>query len=170
MLRNGDSNMNIVIEGPDGSGKSTLARYLRDTLGRTLIGGEGPAKYPGEFDQRIARFFSYQNVIFDRHPAVSGPIYDQFRENVVPVSADLLYRFYEESYIFVYCRGSIELKHNAEDNASGSDTPEYLDWLSRHHSAIFTTYEDWGLNRAHIVYRLGNPMTNVLKAVRGMLA
>jgi len=161
--------MNIVLEGPDGSGKSTLARYLRDTLGRTLIQGEGPPKYPGELDERIARMFAYQNVIFDRHPAISGPIYGTYREhNDADVSPDQLIRFYEEDYVFVYCIGSDRLDRHLA--ASESDSPEYLNWLEQHHASIFRDYQLWGMSKAHITYRIGDPMKRVLSAVRGMLS
>jgi hypothetical protein len=148
--------MNIILEGPDGSGKSTLAKLLSKATGYPLIAGEGPPKYPGEIDERIARLATHRNSIFDRHPAISSPIYDQFRTNAAPISAELIAKFYCSDIFIIYCRGAEILTHDINDNPSGSDTPEYLVWLERHHRLIFKSYEEWALEHAHFVYRKGS--------------
>lgn len=148
--------MNIILEGPDGSGKSTLARMLSKVTGYPLIAGEGPPKYPGEIDERIVRLMAHKNSIFDRHPAISSPIYDQFRPNAHPVSAELIANFYGSELFLIYCRGEEVLTHDINDNPSGSDTPEYLVWLERHHRLIYKAYQEWALEHAHFIYRKGN--------------
>lgn len=158
--------MNIVVEGPDGAGKSTLCRYLSARLNRVLVRGEGPSKGPGELDQRIARMMKYRHVVFDRHPAVSGPIYQAFKgPDVDTPSAEMLAIFYGVPSLFVYCHPT-SLAHEAD---SATDTPAYLNWLEENRQNILYAYETWALVRASFVYRAGDNMEQLATALAGAL-
>lgn len=148
--------MNIILEGPDGSGKSTLAKMLTRATGFPIVPGEGPTKRAGEADERITRFMKHRNSIFDRHPAISGPIYDAFRPKAYPISPELIAQFYGSDVFIIYCRGDEVLTHDTGDNPSGSDTPEYLAWLDEHHSKICQRYDAWAMDHAHFIYRKGS--------------
>ena len=159
--------MNIIIEGPDGSGKSTLARYLADITGRVLVAGEGPSKYPGEINDRVRRYLALHEVVHDRHPCVSSQVYEQFKPAPNFVDQNLLFRFYQEPNVFIYCPGKAILDNHA--GASDVDTPEYEKWLQENHASIYAAYKDWALDYAHVVYRIGDNMKDVYKLIRGMM-
>lgn len=160
--------MNIVIEGPDGAGKSTLCNFLSFALGRVIVGGEGPTKGMGELDQRIRRMMHYQNVIFDRHPAVSGNIYQPLKgPDVDRPSEAMTIAFYSVPHLFVYCHPN-NLSSHAAANAE-VDTPEYLAWLESEGAAINAAYEAWALARANFIYRPGDNMNNLANALRGAM-
>ena len=160
--------MNIVVEGPDGTGKSTLCRFLSVALGRIVINGEGPSKGPGELDQRIVRMMHYQNVIFDRHPAVSGPIYQAFKGlDADTPSMPQLVAFYGVPHLFVYAHPTM-LTYHEEGNPS-VDTKEYLEWLRENELRINSSYEVWALTRAHFMYRAGDNLQQLANAIKGAL-
>jgi hypothetical protein len=160
--------MNIIVEGPDGAGKSTLCQFLSTRLGRLVIGGEGPSRHIGDFDLRISRLLRCQEVIFDRHPAVSGPLYNKFREGPQDwPSVESLRDFYSSSPIFLYCHPTEATQHNA-DNAA-VDTPEYLEWLTKNELGIRQEYERWALHHSHLTYRAGDDPYLILRALKGMI-
>jgi hypothetical protein len=150
----GEVLMNIVIEGPDNSGKSTLAELLSERTRMPIVPSEGPSKYPGEINERIKRYLAYQGVIFDRHPAVSDPIYNSFRRtNITPIDQDLVQAFYSTKPYFIYCRGKGNLDgHNVKPH----DTEEHLAMLQLHQSQLCRLYDTWAHDHAHITYRMGD--------------
>jgi len=77
----------IVVEGVDNSGKSTLIKALQVVFPeRPVQGSEGPPKYKGEMDERVARYIMQPaNTIYDRHPCVSQPIYGTMRSHLDPI-------------------------------------------------------------------------------------
>lgn len=160
--------MNIVIEGPDGGGKSTLCELLSLHLGRVVVAGEGPSKGPGDFDKRIRRLLQYHDVIFDRHPAVSGPIYNRFREGPQDNPGLAVTRaFYAQPNFFVYCHPTSATTW-VPDNAE-VDTPAYNKWLAANHSGICQEYELWALQCANVVYRVGDDLDKFVKLIKGAL-
>lgn len=156
--------MNIVLEGPDASGKSTLARYLSQELKRAIVPSEGPEKFPGEINERIRRYRWFENVIFDRHPCISQSIYSIFRGNQNPPDRDLVFDFYETKPVLVYCipYGN-ELAHEVKDH----DSEEHLAMLRINELEIRKLYDQWGLDYAHFIYRVGSPMARILRAIKG---
>lgn len=159
--------MNIVVEGPDGSGKSTLCKFLAQRLGRPIIPGEGPSKHPGEFDERIQRMLGIGGSIFDRHPAVSGPIYNMFRDPPQDWPSHASQQdFYASSPIILYCHPTGVTQHAASNETV--DTPSYLEWLDRYQWEINSQYEQWALRHAHVIYRVGDNLDQLVYALKGM--
>ena len=156
--------MHIVLEGPDNAGKSVLARYIASRIGRTIVPSEGPEKYPGEINERIDRYFGFKDVVFDRHPCVSETIYGRLRGrgNVDPF---LLLRFYEERPLFIYCRGRDLDGHVVKAH----DTAEHLATVKSNHDRLCRLYDAWALDKAHIVYRVGDSMENIVTLVRSLI-
>lgn len=67
----------IVLEGPDSSGKTTLAERLARDLKKTVVHSGGPPKSDAEMLHRVhtAIHRSSHDVIYDRFPVISDPIY-----------------------------------------------------------------------------------------------
>lgn len=156
--------MIIVVEGADNSGKSTLISYLSKVLKLPVILGKGPPSSKEEINQRVESYFGYDNVIFDRHPAVSNVIYDQFRKNPMPVDQDLVQRFYATKPLFIYCRSddsSLE-GHQVIDG----ETEEQIKLVEEHHRNIRLLYDVWALSHATILYQKGRTrMANVARMI-----
>lgn len=148
--------MNIIIEGPDGSGKSTLAKMLSSIFGWPVKPGEGPPKGLGEIDERIERYLQFDKVIFDRHPVISQPIYNAIHDSPTLPHPKLTRIFYSQPNIIIYCRTTTLAKHVANHD---SDTPDFLGKLKYHFIQIVKRYDEWAVNRAHYIYRMGDRYT-----------
>lgn len=160
--------MRIILEGPDGSGKSTLARTLADALGTTVQAGQGPEKYPGEINERIARYIGEHNrgrAILDRHPAVSHPIYSLF-SGAQQADTELVCRFYQLPSLFIYCKGGSLDNHVHNEH----DTEKQLGLLERHYADICKQYDQWARLRAHVWYdfRVDDPQF-IIRIAKGVL-
>ena len=151
--------MIIVLEGIDNSGKSTLAKYLSAKFGWSVQGSEGPPKYEGEMNDRLARYVSLDNIIFDRHPVVSQEIYKTIRTGHDAAGMDPLYvrLFYASMPLFVYCdpldRGMSEHRFSV-----GVDTEEHLRQVSEGYTIMLHMYREWAIAHAHFLYRIGDSM------------
>lgn len=157
--------MNIIVEGPDACGKSTLARYLSQELNRPIIQSEGPEKFPGEINERIRRYRFFDNIIFDRHPAISQGIYASFNDKTMP-DKDLVFDLYETRPVIVYCMArGVVLDHQAKAH----DSPEHLEQITVNSENILLMYDRWALDFAHILHRVGNSMPRIVATIRGML-
>lgn len=71
----------IVIEGPDGAGKSTLIRSLQLANPTLKLAPRACTSLAGPLsgDNLISWLREYGSVdgyIYDRHPCISGPVYD----------------------------------------------------------------------------------------------
>lgn len=161
--------MHIVLEGPDNAGKSTLAKELAAWTHRQVIPSEGREKSPGEINTRIRRYFDdYENVIFDRHPCVSQPIYFHVVPNT-PVEYELERQFYKDKPILIYCKGDA-LRGMAGHEAKDYDDPAYLKEIESKYLKLMMAYNNWAIQHAHFIYRIGDSMPNIIKAVKGVLA
>jgi len=158
----------IIIEGVDASGKSTLARHVQSTLGWSLQPSEGPPHYPGEMIIRVERYLSYSRVIFDRHPCVSQPIYGTMRSHHDVIPPDLLQRFYAKPTLFIYCD---PLERGLTDHVINNhvDTTEHLAQVTSNYTHLLALYREWAIYHAHFVYRIGDPITRLIGAIRGAL-
>jgi hypothetical protein len=152
--------MNIILEGVDASGKSTLATELAKNLRRSLIVSEGPEKDKGEIIRRIARYETYTNCIFDRHPIISHPIYSQFTPWMTRLSPMMLRDFYSRPHIIVYCQPTPEgfSRHIEGEH----DTAEHVELVSKNYQKFLADYNEWALRRAHVVYRCGERFEHTL--------
>lgn len=161
--------MNIVLEGPDGGGKSTLALHLMEELNRNssdpylLQPGEGPPKFIDEINERLRRYALHKNAIFDRHPAVSQPIYSQLREvdNNMP-DIDLVCAFYASKPLIIYCRSITAAHHVVKE---GED-PTHIDALTKNYEQLVHLYDVWALQHAHFIYRIGQNIIQLADAVK----
>lgn len=156
--------MNIVLEGPDNSGKSTLASFLAAHIRRPIVASEGPDQYPGEINDRIRRYEYFRGVIFDRHPCISQPIYGRYR-SATEVDQRLIHRFMDSRPLFIYCRGR-DLANHVEKKV---DTPEHLASVKANHSMICRAYDEWAVQHAHLWYRVGDNMHQLLNLVQGAI-
>lgn len=79
----------IIIEGPDGAGKSTLIRSLRladPTLKlapRSCTSLAGPLSGDALITW-LKKYGAMDGYIYDRHPCISGPVYDAIMASMVP--------------------------------------------------------------------------------------
>lgn len=153
--------MQIIIEGPDGSGKSTLIRALKEKTDWTVIEGGGPEKYPFEVKERLERYLkaaldtpSYPKI-YDRHPAVSHPIYGPLsgKTEYPPTSYNWVY---ELPHICVYCQAPKADKLTNHE-VGKYDTADHLTAISSNFSRITVAYDRWALTRAHIIHRYWEP-------------
>lgn len=158
--------MNVVVEGPDNSGKTTLVRYIAPRLGLAVRKGEGP---PHSAEEWAARFEHEPKgyALFDRHTAVSEPIYGTILRGVSYASEypELLTQFYAQPRLFIYCRNDTwDLGNHVADHERDSD--EHLQALALNHPAICQAYDAWALKYANIVYRIGDDMAILTAIVR----
>lgn len=85
---------NLVIEGPDGAGKSTLIGQLRErypelpepTRAATSTGGPVPNMTGWITTDAVATMVRQGSRLYDRHPLISGPIYEPFCPQTFPTS------------------------------------------------------------------------------------
>lgn len=159
--------MNIVLEGPDASGKSTLAEHIKSFIHWPIQPSEGPEKYPGEINERIERYLKFNNTIFDRHPVISQSIYGQFNDTtgVDPILAN---EFYGTEPLLIYCaRDSESFPKNHKKK--GHDTDRHVSLIENHDGEIVQLYEDWAMQHAHFIYRIGDPTWVIDKYMSTML-
>lgn len=160
--------MNIVLEGPDASGKSTLAHSLSLAFNRLTINSGGPEKYPGECNTRILEFLTHEDVIFDRHPAISEPIYCQFRGTRGP-DTEMVQRFYDSKPLIIYCvrdsKSTLESLHQVKD----SDTKKHLENITRYDGEIVQAYGDWAMQHARLIYRIGDDKVEFIRQVMSVV-
>lgn len=164
-MPNATQAIDIVFEGPDGGGKSTLIEYVARMRKLPVVPGEGPPKYPGEMDIRLRRMLQRtMSGLFDRHPAISEPIYGSLRGSTLP-SATLIRQFYERHPFIVYCRPR-NLDDALKSHVLGKyDTEDHLDLIAQHYPRIVSMYDEWALDHANYIYRIGDDMNRVVLAI-----
>lgn len=162
--------MRIIVEGPDNAGKSTLVRHLASALTIPVVPGEGPGKSYEEINDRVRRYASLDNVIFDRHPCVSQLLYNQFRAGY-GIEPELVGEFYLLPNFFIFCRGTGTLegtKWRDVDQILDQSGARHEDTVKDHHLAISYAYENWALGHAHAIYRMGesyNQLTSIVQMI-----
>lgn len=159
--------MDIIIEGPDNAGKSTLAGLVKLVTGRVVIPSEGPEKYPGEVEERVARYQAdYRDVIYDRHPCISQNIYSVVKPCVL-LEESVIEKFYKTRPLLIYCR---PLERGLEGHVvKDHDSPEFLQSLETNYDKVVAEYDKWGLRRAAIIYRIGDDTARVLNFIKGVV-
>lgn len=148
--------MNVTLEGPDGSGKSTLSKLILEAFPQLrLQQGMGPPKYPGEMNERIKKYLGMDNTLFDRHPAVSEPIYGRHRETPEEINPQLLVSFYANPGLLIYCSPNpgIPSTHILGDH----DTEDHVRLIQEYDMEIRADYRIWAENYAHLHHTLGDP-------------
>lgn len=152
-----DCRMNVILEGPDGGGKSTLAGHLSKLWNLRLQEGSGPPKKEGEIEQRLAGYLKMENTIFDRHPAVSEPIYTRIRQKQVSLEFKALTNaFYQQNNLFIYCRSTTNTRHVVKP---GED-PRHIEALNANYDTLVQLYDQWALRHAHHIYRIEEGLIN----------
>jgi GTPase SAR1 family protein len=156
--------MNIVVEGVDASGKSTLIKRLVSERPRFVVASEGPPKYAGEMNVRVVKYRQYEDVIFDRHPCVSQPIYGKLRTHFDAIEKTLTEAFYSTRPFFVYCRPNLS---RGFDNhvADAHEDPAHLDAVKHNYMKLLRAYDEWALDHAHVVYRLGQDFERTINTI-----
>lgn len=147
----GDAEIRVVLEGPDGGGKSTLARDVCDATGLRLQEGAGPPRGPGEIESRTARYLEMDGVVFDRHPAVSQPIYAHLRgEALSPDMRELVQRFYRTPHLVVYCRSVTSDRHVVK----AYEDPGHVRAVTQRYPELVSRYDEWAAYRADLQYSI----------------
>lgn len=156
----------IVIEGMDNSGKSTLCQQISLILPSWRVQvSEGPPKYKGEMNVRVKSYLSFpKQVIYDRHPCVSQPIYGQLRTHHDSIDHDLIDCFYDMQPLIIYCdpgeRGMTDHVERPE-----VDTPEHVAAINANYRELLMAYRAWAIDHALIMYRIGDPMKRILQMI-----
>lgn len=160
--------MQIVLEGPDNAGKSTLAAHLVDMLGLPIQHSGGPSKFPGEVNTRTFEFNQRRMTqIFDRHPAVSQNIYVAALMNDGElVTQDNVDEFYARKPLIIYCRN---INGTDGHELSEHSSAEYFSAVEKAMPRLKQLYDEWALERATIVYRIGDDMDRIVSFVQARL-
>lgn len=162
--------MKIVVEGPDNSGKSTLIRHLSASLDIPVVPGEGPGRSVEEINDRVKRYATISHSIFDRHPCVSQPIYNQFRQGP-SIDAELIDQFYHQDNLFIYCVGRDTLEGQVikdYDRSTDEAGIVHEDTVRQNHQAICASYSRWAEQHAHVTYRIDDGFAKVTAIVAAL--
>lgn len=143
--------MNVVLEGPDGAGKSYLAEAIARATGMRVQQGSGPPKQPGEIERRMVDYSFMEDAVFDRHPAVSQPIYARIRgEDMSPEFWRLVDGFYRARPVVVYCRSESPARHVVKPG----ENPAHVAAVHERYPALVAAYDEWATRHAHLLYRI----------------
>lgn len=145
--------MAIIIEGMDNTGKSTLANLLGSYLHLHVKESEGPPKSPSDLFDRVERYQLIRDTIFVRHPCISHNIYNAVRSQSFELDVG---NFYEQDHVFIYCARGI-----GEHQAKPHEDPEFVSRVNEHASELLQLYDDWALEHANIIYRVGDPIKRI---------
>lgn len=103
----------VIIEGPDGAGKSTLIRKLLEKnpeyrLAPRACSSLGGPLCGSDLVTYLTNYGSLGQSIYDRHPSISGAVYDAILHRIPDKSTGHLLRglFYwiTENARIIYCR------------------------------------------------------------------
>jgi thymidylate kinase len=147
----------IVLEGPDSSGKSTLAQRLHVRYGWPIKDSAGPIRSLTDLADRLIEYDSLTRVICDRHPVISGAVYDEVlnRQDRYITPAITRRYFEDDDWLVIECRtfdGSIKAQRAAEFN-----TPEFVSAIEENYIPLCQAYRRFfTMHRAHAVWRFTN--------------
>lgn len=147
--------MAIVIEGLDNTGKSTLAAKLSSMLNLKVKESEGPPSSPEELIDRVERYRQMEDTIFVRHPCVSHNIYNIVRPKFFVLDVG---EFYHQDHTFIYCAHGENTRHHI---AKAHEDPAFVARVNEHTAELLELYDDWALNHAHIIYRVGDDVGRI---------
>lgn len=160
----------IIIEGIDNTGKSTIAQRLSSRLSLPVQGSEGPPRYPGELIERLTRYATFRDCIFDRHPVVSQPIYRTLRhlgeDAIVPLS--FVDQLYEKKPFFIYCdppAGRGLSGHLVKQR----DSSVHLAAIAENYADLLSAYRGWAMQYATWWYRIGDDVDHLVNAVAAVV-
>ena len=164
----------IIFEGIDATGKSTLAKYCAKRLDKLrwqnnpipVQSSEGPPKSQEEIHARIDKYYTLTNTLFDRHPCVSQPIYGKAREASVYIERDYLKHFYKQPHLFIYCEPVDTLRNH---KIKPTDTLEHIRMLEENYHFIHRLYQQWALQHAQLIYRIGDDPEFIAQCVLNSL-
>jgi len=158
--------VNVVVEGADAGGKSTLCSIVSRALGVRVQQGSGPPREPGEIERRASEYLKMSGVIFDRHPCVSQPVYGMMRkEPLSPEFLQLVDRFYAQGNLIVFCRSTSIERHEVK----ADEKADHVAALERNFGLVTLTYEVWAMQRAHVIYRIGDDTQRIVDICRVVL-
>ena len=160
--------MNIILEGIDNSGKTTLAQIIAKEIGYPIRSSEGPPKHAGEMEKRIERYLQMDNTIFDRHPAISNPLYDEaFQRTPDRFDGVLIDRLYASRPLIIYCDPCDRQLRGYQSNPR-TESAEHLANLDRNYDKLLSLYRAWAVTKANFLYRVGDDVPALLDAVIGV--
>lgn len=108
----------VIIEGPDGAGKSTLLcqllvnhpEYQQAPRACSSLGGP---LHGADLAAYLTQFGSLGGVIYDRHPSISGAVYDAvFHRDLDAAVGRLLreaFHWITENARVIYCRPPMDI-------------------------------------------------------------
>lgn len=160
--------MQIILEGPDNAGKSTLAAHISERLGIPIQHSGGPSKFPGEVNTRTFEFNQRRaTFIYDRHPAISQNIYvEALQNNGELVEERHVDQTYELKPLIIYCKNTRGADGHEQSEHS---SPEYFQQVAANLERLCDLYDAWAVERANIVYRIGDDMNDIANAVAAIL-
>ena len=158
--------MRVIVEGPDNSGKSTLCSAIAAITGRGVAHSGGRERSPEEIIGRCHNLLALpDDVIHDRHPIISNPIYGMTVCPNTPIPHELTRQLYAQRPLFIYCRA--EPDRGMEDHVMNEqDTAEYVGAVDQHYDELVHQYDEWALEHAHLIYRIGQPYRPIFTYIR----
>lgn len=156
--------MQIILEGPDNAGKSTLAAHISDRLGIPIQHSGGPSKFPGEVNSRAFEFNCRRGTfIYDRHPCISQNIYVEALQNGGElVEEQHVEALYNSQPLIIYCKNVRGVEGHEQSEHSSA---EYFEQVSASMERICDLYDAWAVEKATLVYRIGDSMDDICNAV-----
>ena len=103
----------VIIEGPDGAGKTTLINHILRSYPELRMAPRACTSMGGPLTGHdLAYWLRYYGTefgaIYDRHPSISGPVYDAvFGRTIDDVTADMVrgaLHYITENARVIYCR------------------------------------------------------------------
>lgn len=108
----------VIIEGPDGAGKSTLLRRLLEKhpeyqqAPRACSSLGGPLR-GSDLVAYLTQYGSMDSVIYDRHPVISGTVYDAVLHSAPSTAVGRylrgVFHWITENARVIYCRPPMDV-------------------------------------------------------------